>query len=137
MKTSILLFFTITLSALANSSLQIIAIKDKNGESYIIRTWNGPDEGMVDTKYTIAEAQAKFPTLIGKDESGTVKDPKRITIIYNPDGTIYKVDFQATGDFERVVKTEDELTATALDEMIATKEDIETKTGASIDGKPK
>ena len=141
MKYLLFILATINLSAFATSQLQIHANKSNNVVvGYSVITWNGVDDAMVTTKYTVAEAQAKFPTFFNKSESGTVKNPDRITIIYNDDGTVYKADFQALGTFERVVKSGEELTVTAVDEATATKEDIETKTGKDIGGgtiKPK
>lgn len=133
MKKYILLLALLSPPCFATSQIQIHALK--NGAvvvAYNVITWNGTDEAMVTTKYTVAEAQAKFPTYFSKDESGTSKNPDRVTIIYNDDATVYKVDFQALGTFERIVKSESELTIQAVTEAATVKDDIETKTGKPI-----
>jgi hypothetical protein len=143
MKKYILLLTLLSTPCFATTQLQIHALKDNAVVvGYNIRTWNGPKQGMIDTKYTVAEAQAKFPTFLSKSESGTDNNTDVITVIYNDDGSVYKVEFHASTPtvFERTVKAGEALSAQAATEATATKDDVETKTGKDIGGgevKPK
>ena len=121
------------------SMLQIQAMRDDKGVllHYHVITWTGPNESMVITKYTIAEAQEKFAGLITKAQSGTSSNPDRVILNYNDAGDLISMEYQVTiGTFEKVVCKGESIPAAASTDATATKTDVETKIGKDIGGGP-
>ena len=155
----IALLFIVTANCFA-ANVRITANRDNQGTivNYTASTWNGKDLGQVDTKYTIAEAQATFGKLLDGVELGTSASPDRHDLIFDDDGNLVKVvayvfsvrtydivngkpeNEQHTGKYESVQKDSVDLSTEVKDDVVATKEDVETKTGKDIGGgeiKPK
>lgn len=148
MKTFLILLLLTSLTCLASSQMQIHAHHDSKGliDSYEVHTWNGPDQSMIVTKYTIQEAQDKFGKLLNSTEAGTSKTPDRITLIYNDGGELESstaqvlsvpVDGVVTGKLEDKPKSKAELSEVTKTDAATAKEDVEAKTGKTIDGKSK
>ena len=149
---TLLLFIAVNL-AFGDSAIRITANRDNTGaiKDYTVTTWNGKDLAQVDTKYSVAEAQALYGKLI--DGSELLTD--RNTLVFDGAGALIKVVSQSasvktydmvdgkptnetiTGEFASVVKSTDELPAAVQTDVTDLKTDIETKTGKPIDGKDK
>src|SRR5689334_15857258 len=106
-----LIFIMIAISSqLFASQVQINALYDSNNQitSYFVRTFNGDDQKMLTTKYTVQEATDLFGFLLDGSSLGLSADPDRIYVNYDGDGNLVSVDAQATNKktsaFEHVIK---------------------------------
>jgi hypothetical protein len=138
-KILILIAFLILPLVSQATMIQIQPIRDNKGvlQRYHVITWSGPDESMVITPYTIAEAQTKFAGLLTKNQSGTTTNPDRIILNYNDAGDLISMEFQVTsGKFERQIFKGEAIPAATKTDATATKTDVETKIGKDIGGGP-
>lgn len=106
---------------------------------YDVYTWNGKDNAMIITKYSIPEAQTKFGKLLDFNEEGTSQKPDRIFLNYDDQGNLVNVVAQVTSvtavKFEEAPrKNAADLSTQAQADAVTTKDDIEQKTGKDIGG---
>lgn len=127
----------------ADSQIQIYSQYDTNGVlvGYFARSFNGKDNGWVNTQYTIPDAQATFGKLLDPATVGTSMPPDRVFAIYDSNGNLIKIDAavfshkSGKDNFEKAPdKGADQLSAQALQDAANTKTDVETKTGKDIKG---
>jgi hypothetical protein len=115
------------------SQIQIHAEYDSKKvlTGYEVWTWDGPDQAMIRTKYTIEDAESKFGSLLNSQELGTSKTPDRIFLNYDDDGNLKSVTAQVTSitaeSFETNDKSADTLSAKTVSDAVATKVDVATK----------
>lgn len=135
MKILFLLIAFLSTISYAGSSIQVHAIKNEQGviQHYHIITWSGENEAMVVTKYTIAEVQTQFGSLLTKGQSGTSGTPDRLILNYDDDGGLKSVEYHVTsGNFERAIKKDDAIPAVSKVDAGTAKTGVETKIGGPI-----
>jgi hypothetical protein len=138
-KLIILLTFCALLNVQAGSMIQLHSVKDDKGviQSYRTITWSGPNQAMVLTPYTIAEAQLKFGALMTKSTSGTSANPDRLILNYDDAGDLISVECHVTGGtFEKVIFKGEAIPNQAKVDAGTAKTDLETKIGKDIGGGP-
>jgi hypothetical protein len=132
----ILAVLILPLSSQASTILiEAVRNEQKAIQHYKVTTWSGENQKPVYTKYTIAEAQTKFASLLTKNQAGTSGTPDRIILNYNDAGDLISMEFQvAGGEFERTILKGEAIPLATKTDSTAAKTDVETKTGKDIGG---
>jgi hypothetical protein len=117
------------------SQIQIHAIFDKNKvlSSYEVWTWDGKDQDLIRTSYTIADAQTKFGTLLSSGSVGTSKTPDVVYLNFDGSGTLVKAEAQvSSASSDKFESKAVDVTAQISTDAAATKADVVSKESKNV-----